>query len=123
MVRHLMFGIVIVVLSMALAGCAPLGDYPPAEYPPGDRPQRTCDKSDDSPVQKACDGGDMQGCNNQGVRYRTGLGVPRDDKCAAYFFQKACDRGYTPGCNNLRSSHAPGHMRSSDGVHWQFDGE
>lgn len=50
--------------------------------------------------QKACDGGDADGCNNLGFLYENGKGVNRDYSKAKEFYGKACDGGYTMGCND-----------------------
>lgn len=52
--------------------------------------------------QKACDGGEMTGCNNLADMYLKGKGFDRvDNKRAAELFQKACDGGEMMGCSNL----------------------
>ena len=52
--------------------------------------------------QKACDGGDMEGCFNLGGAYFNGDGVARDIDKAMKLFQKACDGGDMEGCNVLQ---------------------
>jgi hypothetical protein len=51
--------------------------------------------------QKACDGGNMDGCNSLGFLYLEGHGLPKDYLQARLFFQKACDGGDMGGCNNV----------------------
>src|SRR4051812_12546213 len=58
--------------------------------------------------QKACDGGQMLGCNNLGVFYEHGTGVGQDAAKAAALYQKACDGGEMRGCNNLGFLHEQG---------------
>jgi hypothetical protein len=53
--------------------------------------------------QKACDGGDAQGCFNLGVMYENGRGVTKDQAKAAQLYQKACDGGDAQGCENLKA--------------------
>ena len=50
---------------------------------------------------KACDSGERQGCNNLGLMYYKGEGVPKDLTRAANLYQRACDAGGTGGCTNL----------------------
>jgi TPR repeat protein len=50
---------------------------------------------------KACDSGERQGCNNLGLMYYRGEGVPKDLSRAANLYQRACDAGGTGGCTNL----------------------
>ena len=51
--------------------------------------------------QKACDGGDAEGCSNLGLLYKNGQGVKQDYQKAAQLYQKACDSGEAKGCFNL----------------------
>jgi hypothetical protein len=54
--------------------------------------------------EKACNGGDMQGCNNLGRFYENGLGgVERDASYARTLYKQACDAGYSEACTNLRN--------------------
>lgn len=55
------------------------------------------------PLKKACDGGNMKGCNVPGNLYLdpySGLGM--DKKQAKALYEKACTGGYTNACTNLR---------------------
>ena len=55
------------------------------------------------PLKKACDGGNMKGCNVLGNLYLdpySGLGM--DQKQAKALYEKACTGGYTNACTNLR---------------------
>uniref|UniRef100_UPI0026F2B4C3 tetratricopeptide repeat protein n=1 Tax=Campylobacter showae TaxID=204 RepID=UPI0026F2B4C3 len=47
--------------------------------------------------QKACDGGELRGCNNLGTLYVKGQGVNQDYQKAAQLYQKACDGGDAKG--------------------------
>jgi TPR repeat protein len=38
------------------------------------------------------------GCNNLGVLYERGHGVPQDDHHAATLYEQACDGGYAKAC-------------------------
>ena len=49
--------------------------------------------SEASLYQKACDGGDAAACNNLGVMYYDGAGVPQDYTRAASLYEQACDGG------------------------------
>jgi tetratricopeptide (TPR) repeat protein len=51
--------------------------------------------------QKACDGGEMAGCNALGVLYEDGKGVAQDFAESLTLYQKACDGGEMSGCANL----------------------
>ncbi len=50
--------------------------------------------------QQACDAGDLQSCDDLGLRYGGGLGVTRDAARALSFFQRACDGGVMLGCTH-----------------------
>lgn len=55
------------------------------------------------PLKKACDGGNMKGCNVLGNLYLdpySGLGM--DQKQAKALYEKACSGGYANACTNLR---------------------
>ena len=53
--------------------------------------------------QKACDGGDILGCNNLGVSYENGEGgLAKDRKRARELFSEACRGGEEQGCQTLR---------------------
>ncbi len=55
------------------------------------------------PLKKACDGGNMKGCNVLGNLYLdpySGLGM--DQKQAKALYEKACTGGYANACTNLR---------------------
>ena len=49
----------------------------------------------------ACNGGEMNGCNNLGVMYVNGTGVVQDVQEAVRFYRTACDGGEMSGCYNL----------------------
>jgi hypothetical protein len=51
--------------------------------------------------QKACDGGNMAGCQVLGYFYDKGQGVTQDYTRARMYYQKACDNGNMAGCTNL----------------------
>ena len=50
--------------------------------------------------QKACDGGDAEGCYNLGVLYADGQGVRQNFSTAKQYYGKACDLGLQLGCDN-----------------------
>ena len=58
--------------------------------------------------QKACTGGDAEGCGEMGLAVREGRGVPRDPAKAAALFSKACDGGSMTGCYHLGLAHETG---------------
>jgi len=51
--------------------------------------------------QKACDGGNSDGCYNLGLLYVSGRGVKQDYQKAVKLFKKDCDSGNAEGCYNL----------------------
>jgi len=51
--------------------------------------------------QKACSGGDMDGCYQLGLLYELGKGVTEDYAKARTLYQKACDGGDMDGCYEL----------------------
>ena len=51
--------------------------------------------------QKACDGGNANGCSNLGVLYAGSQGVRQDYQKATELFQKTCDGGDAVGCLGL----------------------
>jgi hypothetical protein len=51
--------------------------------------------------QKACDGGEMDGCANLGALYSQGLGVAQDYEHGRRLTQMACDAGSMDGCTEL----------------------
>ncbi|MEJ5167869.1 MAG: tetratricopeptide repeat protein [Arcobacteraceae bacterium] len=59
-------------------------------------------------LQKACDGGKAEGCNNLGAMYANGQGVRQDHFKAVELYAKACNYGNPIGCNNLGVSYAKG---------------
>ena len=50
---------------------------------------------------KACDGGEMLGCNNLGVMYDNGNGVEKNEQKAVKLYEKVCYGGEMRGCRNL----------------------
>lgn len=50
--------------------------------------------------QRACDLGNASGCNNLGLAFESGLGVPQDYQRAFELFERACGGGFAEGCNN-----------------------
>lgn len=56
----------------------------------------------------ACDNGVMLSCNNLGVLYRNGLGVPKDLAKARGLYTLACDNKESTACFNLGSIYAFG---------------
>jgi len=59
-------------------------------------------------LQEACDSGSARMCNNLGVRYKKGQGVPRDLHRAAALYGQACDGGSGDGCSNLGALYRKG---------------
>jgi TolA-binding protein len=58
-------------------------------------------------LQKACDGGEMDGCFKLGHIYNSGAGVPRDFALGCSLWRKACDGGFSAGCFNFRTAECP----------------
>jgi TPR repeat protein len=50
---------------------------------------------------RACDRGDLAGCNGLGACYGHGTGVPRDDVRARELFQRGCDGNLGIACKGL----------------------
>ncbi|MFO0663221.1 MAG: tetratricopeptide repeat protein [Polyangiaceae bacterium] len=50
---------------------------------------------------RACNDGDEVGCNDHGLVYLFGQGVPRDTSIAAKSLLKACSGGWKDACSNL----------------------
>ena len=50
---------------------------------------------------KACDRGNMNGCNNLGFLYANGNGVTQNFQIAKQLYKKACDGGSMDACNSL----------------------
>lgn len=59
--------------------------------------------------QKACDGGNADGCYNLGVAYNNGRGVKQDFYTAKQYYGKACDLGLQLGCDNYRRLNEKGY--------------
>lgn len=53
-------------------------------------------------LDKACKAGDAEGCNDLGVAYEKGNGVPRDAHKAAELIRKSCALGFAPACKKAR---------------------
>jgi len=51
--------------------------------------------------EKACNGNNMDGCNNLGYMYENGIGVIEDKVKAFIFYEKASNAGHILACNNL----------------------
>jgi len=51
--------------------------------------------------ERGCNLGDSMSCNNLGVDYEHGVGVPSNGPRAAALYQKACDAKNVNGCRNL----------------------
>ena len=58
--------------------------------------------------QQACDAGDMQACDDLGLRYESGLDVTQDLTRAVSLFQRACDGELMLACNHLGSMYRTG---------------
>jgi TPR repeat protein len=52
-------------------------------------------------VRRSCDGGNAAACNDLGVLYADGEGVPQNSARAAALYQQGCDGGEARGCSNL----------------------
>jgi len=52
--------------------------------------------------QKACDGGNADGCSSLGNLYRLGNGVTQDAAKARGLLQKGCSSGSQWGCDRLK---------------------
>jgi Sel1 repeat len=50
--------------------------------------------------QRACDLGHAGGCNNLGLAFQSGQGVPQDYERSMEYFGRACSAGFAEGCNN-----------------------
>ena len=50
---------------------------------------------------KACEGGDLRGCNSAGVAYRRGYGLERNPERASALMERACQGKLAAGCFNL----------------------
>ena len=59
--------------------------------------------------QKACDGGNAEGCYNLGLMYAYGKGVKQDYATAAKYYTKAYNGGCVAGCHNLGFMYANGY--------------
>jgi TPR repeat protein len=59
-------------------------------------------------ARKACQAGRAKECNDLGVIYEAGLGVPSDKPAGVEFFRKACGGGDALGCTNLGHAYAEG---------------
>ena len=49
-------------------------------------------------LDRACKGGDGEGCHDLGVAYEKGTGVARDPKRAAELRRRACELGFEKAC-------------------------
>ncbi|MEZ4339778.1 MAG: tetratricopeptide repeat protein [Sandaracinaceae bacterium] len=58
--------------------------------------------------QRACQRGDLLGCNNLGSLLETGQGVRRDVHGAVRHYQTACEGGEARACFNLGRAHERG---------------
>lgn len=50
--------------------------------------------------QRGCDLGHAPACNNLGLAYEAGRGVPQDHEHAMTAFERACSGGFAEGCSN-----------------------
>jgi TPR repeat protein len=57
---------------------------------------------------KACDLGAAPGCNNLGLMYSTGQGVPPNPALAVQYLQRSCDGGELRACANVGSRYVLG---------------
>ena len=58
--------------------------------------------------ERACSGGNPEGCENLGWAYQIGSGVGPDMSRALKFYQKACDGKYALGCDRLGDAYHEG---------------
>jgi TPR repeat protein len=49
-------------------------------------------------LDRACAGGDGEGCNDLAVAYEKGTGVTRDRRRSVELFKKACELGFQGAC-------------------------
>jgi hypothetical protein len=64
--------------------------------------------------QRACDLGDGAACNNLGLAFQSGRGLPRDDARAFSLFELGCSRGAAEGCNNQGAMYEHGSGASAN---------
>lgn len=64
--------------------------------------------SDVSAIEQSCEGGDAVQCNDLGVTYLKGYGVPVDVDVAFRAFERACLDGSADGCGNLGAMYESG---------------
>ncbi len=64
--------------------------------------------------QRACDGGNAEGCNLLGVEYAQGVAVPKDDAKAADLYMRGCGGGMPFACTNLARAYQAGRGVSRD---------
>ena len=53
-------------------------------------------------LERACEGGDAEGCYDLGVAYEKGTGVKADRRRAAELSKKACQLGFERACPRKR---------------------
>lgn len=58
--------------------------------------------------QRGCDQGHAPACNNLGLAYQHGQGVPKDYEQALTSFERACSFGFAEGCSNQGVLHEHG---------------
>jgi TPR repeat protein len=52
-------------------------------------------------LQRDCDAGNAEACDDLGDKYFRGFGVARDESLAARLFERACELGNADGCDGL----------------------
>ena len=55
-------------------------------------------------LERACEGGDAQGCNNLGVMAGAGRGTASSGARARTLYARACALGFAPGCDNQKKN-------------------
>jgi len=60
------------------------------------------------PLDKKCNGGDLEACRSLAVMYAEGTGVSPDPPRATSLFRQACNGGNLPACNHLALALAEG---------------
>jgi len=91
------------LLSLLAAGCAgraPAQDASSPKSSTADSSEQSRADRSVSAYQCACELGSARGCNDLGVKYLDGEGVPRDEGRAAELLRKSCSGRLPMGCFN-----------------------
>lgn len=95
------------VLAATVGACLSLSSGPSAAAPPSDV-EGSFDPTATLALDQGCEDGDAVMCNDLGVSYLRGLGMPSDVSLALRAFERACRRGSADGCGNLGALHESG---------------